>query len=133
MLSHIHAYYIQPGAAYGMQYRDSSKWTKGFGVKNKETPDVPPDPDTIFRIGSVSKVFAVSFSLYKYSIFTYIRKYICIASYNVISDKLNSPMYVLFELKVSSCDLLSLLYCYLKKIVDYIIHILFKTHSYLVK
>lgn len=36
------------------------KWTKGFGVKDKGTPDVPPDADTIFRIGSVSKIFAVS-------------------------------------------------------------------------
>ena len=52
--------YIQPGAAYGMQYMDKFKWAKGFGVKDKGTPDVSPDPDTIFRIGSVSKVFAVS-------------------------------------------------------------------------
>ena len=41
---------------------DRFKWTRGFGVKDKDTPDVSPDPDTIFRIGSVSKIFAVSCS-----------------------------------------------------------------------
>ena len=45
---------------------DKFKLTKGFGVKDKGTPDISPDPDTIFRIGSVSKVFAVSLSFYKY-------------------------------------------------------------------
>ena len=41
---------------------DRFKWTRGFGVKDKDMPDVSPDPDTIFRIGSVSKMFAVSCS-----------------------------------------------------------------------
>ena len=39
---------------------DKFKWTRGFGVKDKDMPGVSPDPDTIFRIGSVSKIFAVS-------------------------------------------------------------------------
>ena len=34
-------------------------FSKGFGLKHKNKPDVP-DGSTIFRIGSVSKVFAVS-------------------------------------------------------------------------
>ena len=43
-----------------MQYMDKFKWTRGFGAKDKDMPHVSPDPDTIFRIGSVSKIFAVS-------------------------------------------------------------------------
>ena len=35
-------------------------WNKGFGVKSKSGKSEPPDHDTIFRIGSVSKVFVVS-------------------------------------------------------------------------
>ena len=31
----------------------------GFGVKNKSETLEPPDHNTIFRIGSISKVFAV--------------------------------------------------------------------------
>ena len=45
-----------------MQYMDTFKWTKGYGMKDKDVPDVSPDDDTIFRIGSVSKIFAVSCS-----------------------------------------------------------------------
>ena len=41
---------------------DTFKWTKGYGMKDKDVPDVSPDDDTIFRIGSVSKIFAVSCS-----------------------------------------------------------------------
>ena len=34
-------------------------FSKGFGLKTKNKPDVP-DGSTIFRIGSVSKIFVVS-------------------------------------------------------------------------
>ena len=55
--------YLQPGAALGIQYMDTFKWTAGFGVKDKSIPDLHPQSDTIFRIGSVSKVFAVSYAV----------------------------------------------------------------------
>ena len=41
---------------------DKSQWTKGFGVKDKEIPNVPPDADTIFRIASITKVFVVRYT-----------------------------------------------------------------------
>ena len=50
---------LQPGIAASVVYRDQVIFSKGFGVKDKTKPDAP-DGNTIFRIGSVSKVFAVS-------------------------------------------------------------------------
>ena len=52
-------YFCQPGIAASMVYRDQVVFSKGFGVKDKTKPGAP-DGNTIFRIGSVSKVFAVS-------------------------------------------------------------------------
>ena len=52
-------YYLQPGIAASVVYRDQVVFSKGFGVKDKSKPGAP-DGSTIFRIGSVSKVFAVS-------------------------------------------------------------------------
>jgi CubicO group peptidase (beta-lactamase class C family) len=48
-----------PGIAAGLVYRDKVLWSKGVGtiVKGKTSP---PTTTTVFRIGSVSKVFAVS-------------------------------------------------------------------------
>ena len=46
----------------GIQYMDKLQWTKGFGMKDKISPNnVPPDADTIFRIASITKVFVVSY------------------------------------------------------------------------
>jgi len=45
----------------GIQYMESLQSTVGFGVKDKGTPNVPPDADTIFRIASITKVFVVSY------------------------------------------------------------------------
>ena len=50
---------MQPGIAAGVSYQDKTIWFKGFGVKSKTGSAMAPDSDTIFRIGSVSKVFAV--------------------------------------------------------------------------
>lgn len=45
------------------------QWTKGFGVKDKRSPNnVPPDADTIFRIASITKVFVVSYNFIKWLI-----------------------------------------------------------------
>lgn len=44
----------------GISYKGKSLWTKGFGVKDKKKPGTAPDDNTIFRIGSVSKIFPVS-------------------------------------------------------------------------
>jgi len=46
---------LVPGLAIGI-YEDGRVQTYGLGVISKETP-VAPDPDTIYEIGSVSKVF----------------------------------------------------------------------------
>ena len=54
---------FQPGIAASVVYRDQVIFSKGFGVKDKTKPDAP-DESTIFRIGSVSKVFAVSLVYY---------------------------------------------------------------------
>lgn len=50
---------FQPGIAASIVYRNQVIYSKGFGLINKTKPDVP-DGNTIFRIGSVSKVFVVS-------------------------------------------------------------------------
>ena len=50
---------FQPGIAASIVYRNQVIFSKGFGLINKTKPDVP-DGNTIFRIGSVSKVFVVS-------------------------------------------------------------------------
>ena len=52
-------FFLKPGIAASVIYRDSVIWSKGFGVKEKTKPGIP-DGKTIFGIGSVSKVFAVS-------------------------------------------------------------------------
>ena len=52
-------YSLQPGITASVVYRDQVVFSKGFGVKDKSKPGAP-DGSTIFRIGSVSKVFAVS-------------------------------------------------------------------------
>lgn len=44
-----------------ISYRDTDLLSVAYGVKDKKKPDVKPDGDTIFRIGSLSKVFVVSF------------------------------------------------------------------------
>lgn len=56
-----------PGIAYSVVYRDSVLKSRGLGVLNRTAkPAKPPDGSTIFRIGSVSKVFAtlVLYQLY---------------------------------------------------------------------
>ena len=46
----------------GISYKGRTLWAKGYGTINKDKPYTVPDTDTIFRIGSVSKVFAVNSS-----------------------------------------------------------------------
>lgn len=46
-----------PGIAYSVTYEGKTLGIGGLGVKDKTKPGIP-DADTIFRIGSVSKVFA---------------------------------------------------------------------------
>ena len=41
-------------------YKGNTLMTKGYGVSSKVSNGVSLNGDTIFRIGSVSKVFAVS-------------------------------------------------------------------------
>jgi CubicO group peptidase (beta-lactamase class C family) len=41
-----------------MVYMGKEIWSKGFGVKSRSGQSEPPDHNTIFRIGSISKVFA---------------------------------------------------------------------------
>ena len=50
---------LQPGISASLVYMGSEICSKGFGVKSKTGPSSPPDHHTIFRIGSISKVFAV--------------------------------------------------------------------------
>ena len=50
---------VQPGIALAVTYNGETVWSKGLGVKSKDD-HTPPDGDTIFRIGSVSKIFPVS-------------------------------------------------------------------------
>jgi len=42
-----------------VSYRGETLWSKGYGVIDKKSTTVPSS-DTIFRVGSISKVFAVS-------------------------------------------------------------------------
>jgi len=42
-----------------ISYRGETLWSKGYGVIDKKSTTVP-DSNTIFRVGSISKVFAVS-------------------------------------------------------------------------
>ena len=49
----------QPGISASMVYMGREIWSKGFGVKSRSGGSQPPDHNTIFRIGSISKVFAV--------------------------------------------------------------------------
>jgi CubicO group peptidase (beta-lactamase class C family) len=48
-----------PGAAVAVVSGDRQVFAKGFGVANIET-DVPVTPDTLFRIGSVTKMFTAA-------------------------------------------------------------------------
>lgn len=50
---------LQPGLVARISYRDTDLLSVAYGVKDKKKPDVKPDGDTIFRIGSLSKVFVV--------------------------------------------------------------------------
>ena len=50
---------LQPAIAYSLTYQAQPMSIGGLGLKDKTKPGAP-DADTIFRIGSVSKVFAVS-------------------------------------------------------------------------
>jgi len=51
----------QPGLAATVAYRGETILTVNEGVIDKKsTPSRKPDGDTIFRIGSISKVFVVS-------------------------------------------------------------------------
>ena len=52
-------WYVQPGIAYSVTYKGTVLKNGGVGVKLKGN-SAPPDSNSIFRIGSVSKVFAVS-------------------------------------------------------------------------
>jgi len=54
-------YFItQPGLAAAVAYRGETILTVSEGVIDKKsTPPRKPDSDTIFRIGSISKVFVV--------------------------------------------------------------------------
>ena len=49
---------MQPGIAYSVAYKGRVLKAGGFGVKTKGSNDAP-DSSTIFRVGSVSKVFPV--------------------------------------------------------------------------
>eukprot|EP01116_Phalansterium_solitarium_P014939 TRINITY_DN3286_c0_g1_i1.p1 TRINITY_DN3286_c0_g1~~TRINITY_DN3286_c0_g1_i1.p1 ORF type:complete len:502 (-),score=146.34 TRINITY_DN3286_c0_g1_i1:116-1621(-) len=53
-----------PGLYVAVTYGQQVVWEAGFGSKNLSDPGVPPDADTIFRIGSGTKMFAV-FMLYQ--------------------------------------------------------------------
>ena len=61
----------------GISYKGKNIWTKGFGVKDKNKPGIAPDGDTIFRIGSVSKIFPVILvhCMHNYDIFKVIMLY----------------------------------------------------------
>ena len=52
----------KPGIAYSVTYKGTLLQAGGLGVKTKGSAGAP-DSNTIFRIGSVSKVFAVSFTI----------------------------------------------------------------------
>ena len=50
---------MQPGIVHSVAYKGRVLKAGGLGVKAKGSTDVP-DSNTIFRVGSVSKVFPVS-------------------------------------------------------------------------
>ncbi len=50
------AYQGLPGLSIGVVYDQELVWTKGYGVRDLETQE-PATPTTVFRIGSVTKVF----------------------------------------------------------------------------
>ena len=85
-------YYMQPGVAYGLTYEGKPLGVGGMGLKDKTKTGVP-DADTIFRIGSVSKVFAVSIRSACHQI---------LLNYNYVCDILNWLFYsqtlVLYQL-----------------------------------
>jgi len=47
-----------------ISYKDTDLLSVAYGVKDKKKPDVKPDGDTIFRVGSLSKVFVVRLKLF---------------------------------------------------------------------
>ena len=52
---------MQPGLAAAIAYRGEVILTVGDGVvSKKDKPSRKPDGDTIFRVGSITKVFVVS-------------------------------------------------------------------------
>lgn len=46
------------GLSVGVVYNQSLLWSRGYGLKNASDPTSTPDANTIFRIGSISKIFA---------------------------------------------------------------------------
>lgn len=50
-------------------YKGNTLMTKGYGVSSKVSNGVSLNGDTIFRIGSVSKVFAVSQNILQSSLY----------------------------------------------------------------
>lgn len=48
-----------PAVSAGVMYKGKLIWSYGYGTVNKSAPAVAPNPDTIFRIGSISKLFPV--------------------------------------------------------------------------
>ena len=50
---------MQPGIAYTVAYKGRILKAGGLGVKTKGRTDAP-NSNTIFRVGSVSKIFPVS-------------------------------------------------------------------------
>ena len=59
-------------------YKGNTLMTKGYGVSSKVSNGVSLNGDTIFRIGSVSKVFAVSQNILQSSLYIYLTMYITI-------------------------------------------------------
>lgn len=48
---------LLPG--YTPRYDQTLVWSKGFGLKNRSDVSSQPDADSIYRIGSISKIFAM--------------------------------------------------------------------------
>lgn len=48
-----------PAVSAGVMYKGKLIWSYGYGTVNKTAPAQVPNPDTIFRIGSISKIFPV--------------------------------------------------------------------------
>lgn len=53
------AYQQIPGLALGVVYNQELVWSKGYGVEDLETRD-PVTPATLFRLGSVTKLFTAT-------------------------------------------------------------------------